>query len=302
MIRSIARLTVGCCLLAISLASLPMAQARADRASRRALIRAKRLFNKGTVHFNLGEYDEALERYREAYLIRPLPGFLFNIGQCHFNLGQYEKALALYQQYLMKQPDAPNRADVRQQIAKAKEALRKEREARAQQQASSQPASQPTSQPAEPAGGAASQPVPKIGLVLGDPDPGAGQTHGGQDLGADPVDRPAPAGVTRGQRILLWSGVGLAGALLATSAVTGGIALSKSIDYKDADTSIARRLELRDSGKPLSTTSTITFAAGAAVAVGTAVYYWFVYRRAQRAAVTVAPTRGGAALLLGGGF
>jgi len=73
---------------------------------------AKELFKNAEVHFSLGEFDRALELYREAYKTRPLPAFLFNIGQCHRNKGQCDKAIFFFKQYLVRSPEAANKADV----------------------------------------------------------------------------------------------------------------------------------------------------------------------------------------------
>src|SRR5688500_10407976 len=53
---------------------------------------AREMFRRAEVHFNLREFDRALELYAEAYRLKPLPGFLFNIAQCHRFSGRYEDA------------------------------------------------------------------------------------------------------------------------------------------------------------------------------------------------------------------
>jgi hypothetical protein len=45
--------------------------------------RAKALFSQGKQHYDLGEFGPALEFYKRAYRIKPLPAFLFNIAQSH---------------------------------------------------------------------------------------------------------------------------------------------------------------------------------------------------------------------------
>jgi tetratricopeptide (TPR) repeat protein len=45
--------------------------------------RARALFRRAEVHFNLGEFAPAADLYRQAYRLAPLPGFLYNLAQCH---------------------------------------------------------------------------------------------------------------------------------------------------------------------------------------------------------------------------
>jgi len=85
--------------------------------------RAKALFAQGNQHYNLGELAQALELYKRAYQITPLAEFLFNIAQCHRKLGQHQDAITMYQSYLVKIPDAANKALVEDLIAESKAAL-----------------------------------------------------------------------------------------------------------------------------------------------------------------------------------
>jgi tetratricopeptide (TPR) repeat protein len=82
--------------------------------------KAKALFAEGNEHYNLGEFGPALERYKLAYRVKPLPAFQFNIAQCHRKLGQYPDAIAMYQAYLVGVPNAKDRATVESLIAEAK--------------------------------------------------------------------------------------------------------------------------------------------------------------------------------------
>lgn len=78
---------------------------------------------RGTVHFNLGRFEEAIAEYRKGYEVLALPEFLFNIGQCYQQLGSFERALFFYRRFLSTRPDAPNRADVEARIAKLEEVV-----------------------------------------------------------------------------------------------------------------------------------------------------------------------------------
>ncbi|HEY5947877.1 MAG TPA: hypothetical protein VIV40_20395 [Kofleriaceae bacterium] len=95
--------------------------------------KAKALFAEGNEHYNLGEFAPALERYKLAYRVKPLPAFQFNIAQCHRKLGQYPDAIAMYQAYLVGVPTAQNRATIESLIAETKKLLA-DQQALAQQQ------------------------------------------------------------------------------------------------------------------------------------------------------------------------
>lgn len=82
--------------------------------------RARTLFNVGNRHYELGEYTHALEVYKKAYRVKPLPAFQFNIAQCHRKLGQHAEAVAMYQAYLVGVPDAQNKELVESLIAESK--------------------------------------------------------------------------------------------------------------------------------------------------------------------------------------
>jgi len=85
--------------------------------------KAKALFAEGNEHYNLGEFEPALERYKLAYRVKPLAAFQFNIAQCHRKLGQYQDAIAMYQAYLVGTPNAQNKATIESLIAEAKKAI-----------------------------------------------------------------------------------------------------------------------------------------------------------------------------------
>ena len=82
--------------------------------------RARALFSIGNRHYELGEYTQALEIYKKAYRVKPLPAFQFNIAQCHRKLGQHGEAVAMYQAYLVGVPDAQNKELVESLITESK--------------------------------------------------------------------------------------------------------------------------------------------------------------------------------------
>ena len=73
---------------------------------------AKRLYISATKHFDLAEYPDALNDFKEAYRLKDDPVFLYNIAQCYRILNKNDEALSFYRSYLRRAPDAPNRAEV----------------------------------------------------------------------------------------------------------------------------------------------------------------------------------------------
>lgn len=89
--------------------------------------KSKALFAEGNQHYNLGEFQQALDKYKLAYRVKPLPAFQFNIAQCHRKLNQHGEAIAMYQAFLVDVPNAQNKAMVESLIAEEKKALEDEK-------------------------------------------------------------------------------------------------------------------------------------------------------------------------------
>jgi tetratricopeptide (TPR) repeat protein len=83
---------------------------------------AKRFFVSGSKHFDLGEYNDALNDFKEGYRLKDDPVFLYNIAQCHRLLNQNTDALRAYKTYLRRAPTAPNRGEVERKITALEEA------------------------------------------------------------------------------------------------------------------------------------------------------------------------------------
>src|SRR5215471_18685451 len=81
---------------------------------------AKTRYLSGQSHYNLNEFTEALQDFKEAYRLRPDPAFLFNIAQCERQLGDLEEAIKFYRSYLRNKPDAPNKREVEKKIDEMK--------------------------------------------------------------------------------------------------------------------------------------------------------------------------------------
>lgn len=102
----------ACLVLATALLIFSPAPALADDVAG-----AKRLYESGSKHFDLGEYEEALRDFKEGYRLKDDPVFLYNIAQCQRVLHLRADAVRSYKGYLRRRPTAPNRADVELKIA-----------------------------------------------------------------------------------------------------------------------------------------------------------------------------------------
>ena len=84
---------------------------------------AKQRFESGTKHFDLGEYQLALEDFKESYRLQSDPVFLYNIAQCYRLLKVPVEAVRFYRSYLRRLPSADNRSEVEQKIAALQSAI-----------------------------------------------------------------------------------------------------------------------------------------------------------------------------------
>jgi hypothetical protein len=119
--------------------------------------RAREHFAAGTTHYNLREYQEALDEFKAAYRLYRDPVFLFNIAQCHRFLKQPEEAASFYRAYRRDAPTAVRLAEVERLIVDMEHELTALRTAAAEQR-QAQP-------PPEP------KPTPRVDLTLTAPPP-----------------------------------------------------------------------------------------------------------------------------------
>lgn len=80
--------------------------------------KAKALYDKGNVQYNLGRWKEAIDLFTQAYEAYDNPDLLFNIGQAYRQDGNCSKAIFFYKRYLALKPNAANRSEVEAFIAK----------------------------------------------------------------------------------------------------------------------------------------------------------------------------------------
>jgi tetratricopeptide (TPR) repeat protein len=99
-------------LLLMLWASLSFAQQPGSKVER-----AKSLFQEAEALYALQKYEEALQKYEETYVLIQEPELFFNIGQCYRILGKPAEAAKSYRNYLIQQPNSPERTAVEELIA-----------------------------------------------------------------------------------------------------------------------------------------------------------------------------------------
>lgn len=86
--------------------------------------KAKDLFQRAQKLYKQARYAEAIEKFEEAYAVRPHPVIYFNIGKCYEQLNETPKALRAYRDYLRLMPDAKDRDTVSDAIANLERRLK----------------------------------------------------------------------------------------------------------------------------------------------------------------------------------
>jgi len=179
--RSAGRNRIAAVLVAVGLAAALTSASSLARADDEATEQARQHYLKGTKYFDLGQWDDAIAEYREAYKLRSDPAFLFNLAQAYRRKGDLQPALDLYKNYLIANPETPKRSDIEKRIR----TLEKEMKHRPPTTPVARPSEPAPTPPAIPAGAQAptSEPAP---ATVPEPVPAPAPA---------PVPAPAPASV-----------------------------------------------------------------------------------------------------------
>ena len=78
---------------------------------------AEKAFRQGMIHYDLGEFEDAIHLFKRAYELSKQPGLIFNIAQAHRLAGNIADSVYAYHTFLRLVPNAPNREDVERRIA-----------------------------------------------------------------------------------------------------------------------------------------------------------------------------------------
>jgi len=90
---------------------------------------AREHYARGTTAFDLGQFDDAVREYTEAYKLRDDPALLYNIAQSNRLAGHKLESLHFYKIYLTKVPRTPMREEVLAKIAELQKAVEQEKHA-----------------------------------------------------------------------------------------------------------------------------------------------------------------------------
>src|SRR5687767_12825659 len=97
--------------LAVLFAS-PPAPGYAQQSPRERAALSRDAYDAGKKHYNLGEFEQAIERWKQGYEYKDDPIFLYNIAQAYRQRGDHQKAIFFYRAYIREEPRARNRDDV----------------------------------------------------------------------------------------------------------------------------------------------------------------------------------------------
>jgi tetratricopeptide (TPR) repeat protein len=242
---------------------------------------AKALYEKGLSHYNLGEFDLAIEAFRKAYAISQAPGLLFNIAQSFRLKKDYEQATYFYTTYLRLKPDAPNRADVEARLKEMEEAIEEQKKQ----------ATKPPIGTVNPEGTTTTTTTTTTGS-------GATTT-----TTTDPVPQ-AETGVKA--QSLITAGYATAGAgaaLVITGAIFGSMAKSAEKDLNDLSGPWTQEQQDKyDAGKRNNTIAIISFVAGgAAVATGATLFILGTMKK-SKTSVAINPSASSTTVAVGWSF
>jgi hypothetical protein len=239
---------------------------------------AREATEQGRRSYNLGHWQEAIERFEHAYQMSGDPALLFNLAQAHRQAGHAADAIHFYRSYLREIPNGPSREIAEKQL--------KELERRGAQAAPPQPAP-PAPVPAAPAPAPAAAPAstPPHAPAAAAPAVTPPPVTTAPAL-ASPAP-PAPAPSRPLPRLLPWVGA-VAAVALAGGAVYEGLASNHRYDElrnSCGQTTAGCTAEQKDDIRSRDRLTTILWVAAGVAAAGTGVMF---YASSRETGVSVA--------------
>jgi tetratricopeptide (TPR) repeat protein len=87
--------------------------------------KAKALYDEGLRHYQVAEYPQAIDAWKQSYLLSKKPLLLFNIGQAYRLSGDCKQAMTFYDNYQDAEPKPKNQDELDQAVAVCKTQLDK---------------------------------------------------------------------------------------------------------------------------------------------------------------------------------
>jgi tetratricopeptide (TPR) repeat protein len=265
-------------LVCLGLASPALAQPK--KSTRAQKMKAKALYEEGLRFYNIGEYDRAVEKFKESYVVVAAPLLLFNIAQAQRLGGDCEAALRSYETYLREVPKPGNKQQVDQAVTICEKKV-----------AAAKPAEKPAEKPVQP-----EQPAP---VEVAEAEAEA-ELEPEADVEAD-ADTPSRPGRTKK---IIGIAVGATGiALAATGAYFGLQASSQASDIEEFDGVWDDTWEDKEAAQRRNRVlAPVLIGTGIAAIAGGVVLFILGDREATDAELAIAPTDGGAAFFVSGAF
>jgi tetratricopeptide (TPR) repeat protein len=252
--------------VAVAVAALASPRALGAAPDRKAAeAEGRDLYQKAIAHYDLAEYDRAIDEFKQAYELTNKPELLFNLAQAYRAKKDWANALHFYRTYLSRKPQAANRADVETFIA---EAEREQKAAAAAAPVEPKPVEEKPIAPVEPKPIVPVEENPIAPRVDANPrvDTNPRVDANPRVVAVAPPPRPLPfLRTARGRAVLALSIAG--GALLLTSAVTGGVAVSKRGAYDTSCAGGACNDSLYVDGRGLAISTDVLIGVGVAAGV-----------------------------------
>lgn len=248
--------------------------------------KARKLYDEGLRHYQVAEYPQAIDAWKQSYLLAKKPLLLFNIGQAYRLSGDCKQALTFYDNYQDAEPSPKNQDELDQAIAACKSQPDKPATGPATPPPPTTPPPTTTTTTTNPAAPVETPPVetappatPPVTTAPAEPPP--------------PAAAPAPSASGGGHRTLA-IGLTVAGGLLEAGAVVFAIdGRSKSNDVADATVWNQHTKDLQAAGVRDNRLAYGLGIAGAAALV-TGVVLIVTGHPSTESGVAIVPTRDGA--------
>jgi len=241
---------------------------------------ARELYKSGMTHYELGEFDAAIDDFKHAYALTSAPGLLFNLAQVYRMKKDPEQAVYFYRTYLRLVPNAPNRADVEALLAENQALVD---DARAKKRAADAAAAAAAARSA-----AATAPAP----VAAPPPPRV-----------PPRRRPWRAELGSGAAVGAL-GLGALAAAVALGARSSADAskIASANAQGDVPWDATQQQRYKDGQNSATAATALYVAGGVAAATGVALVALGLHDRARARSFAVAPTPGGASVVMSCAF